>query len=285
MPELVDVPFFPQTDFDCGPAALATILNAQNVAVTPAELSPAVYVDGLEGSLQVELMAAARRFGLLPVPIGPDPASLLSEIASGRPVLVLQNLRFARVPAWHYAVVVGYSADRGRFILRSGDEERRLERASRFMRSWRLADYWGFVVARPGEIPVGATPEAYMRALVGSSRQLDRANAGRAYTAALERWPDQPLVLFLSAAWEQSSADLETAARLYRHLIALNPGHVAARNNLANVLLEQGCRNEALLEANAALNLQAPGDDFYPAIEDTIQRIEAAPARAAAACG
>ena len=118
VPELTAVPFFPQSEFDCGPAALATILNWANVAVAPEELIDAVYIEGLKGSLQAELLAATRRYGLLPVPIPQDPASLLAEVESGRPVLVLQNLAFKRVPAWHYAVVVGYDAAAERFVNR-----------------------------------------------------------------------------------------------------------------------------------------------------------------------
>ncbi|HUF72727.1 MAG TPA: PA2778 family cysteine peptidase [Gammaproteobacteria bacterium] len=274
VPELVDVPFHTQSDFDCGPAALATILNAEGVAVSPAELIDVVYIERLKGSLQVELVGATRRYGLLPIPIPPDPQSLLTEISSGRPVLVLQNLRFARAPAWHYAVVVGYSAERGRFVLRSGEEERRMERASRFMRSWRLADNWGFVAVTPGEIPSSATPDTYMRALVGSVRQLDVSDSERAYATALDRWPNDSLVLFLAASWEQSRANLALAARLYRRLLALEPEHAAGRNNLANILLDQGCKDEALREARAALETQSPDGDFYSAITDTIQKIE-----------
>ena len=275
--ELVDVPFFAQTEFDCGPAALATVLGAEGVAVTPEQLIDAVYVEGLRGSLQAELLGATRRYGLLPVPIAPDPVSLLTELDSGRPVLVLQNLGLERVPAWHYAVAVGFSAERERMILRSGDEPRRTERASRFLRSWRLADYWGFVAVSPGAIPASATPDIYMRALVGSSRQLEDAGVERAYDAALARWPRDPLVLFLTASREQAAANLDQAAELYRRLIALEPAHAPARNNLANVLLEQGCRDSALREARAALALQAPGDDFYAAIADTMHEIEAMP--------
>lgn len=281
-PELVDVPFFPQTEYDCGPAALATILNAAGIAVTPAELIDAVYIEGLRGSLQAELVAATRRYGLLPVPISPDAGGLLTEVAAGRPVLVLQNLGLKRFPSWHYAVVVGYSSERGRFVLRSGDERRRLERARRFSKSWGLADNWGFVAVTPGEIPASATSDDYMRALVGSTRQLGAARAERAYTAALARWPDDPLVLFLTASWQQSARKLEAAERLYRRLIAVEPGHAAARNNLANLLLDLGCRDEALREARAALALESPGDSFFAAIAGTVRDIETAPASPAA---
>src|SRR5690606_23398126 len=105
--ELTDVPFFPQTDYQCGPAALATILAHEGLAVDAAQLTPAVYVEGLRGSLQAELLAATRRHGFVPYRLDDDPAALFAEIESGKPVLVLQNLGFERFPVWHYAVVVG----------------------------------------------------------------------------------------------------------------------------------------------------------------------------------
>ena len=39
--ELEAVPFFPQKAYQCGPAALATVLGAAGFAVTPDELTPA----------------------------------------------------------------------------------------------------------------------------------------------------------------------------------------------------------------------------------------------------
>lgn len=272
--ELTDVPFFPQTEYDCGPAALATILNDADVAVTPQALIDLVYIEGLRGSLQAELLAATRRFGRLPVPIPPTPEGLLEEVASGRPVLVLQNIGLENAPVWHYAVVVGFDAEQGRMILRSGAERRRLERTGRFLRSWRRANHWGFVAAPPGEIPVSATPEHYMRALVGSQRQLGQLHAEAAYTAALARWPEDVNVLFLAAVHRHTASELADAADLYRKLLALDPDHSAARNNLANVLLEQGCRADAYREAQRALRQHPPDGAFYTDIIDTLQRIE-----------
>src|SRR5690606_4837809 len=45
--ELTAVPFFPQTEYQCGPAALATVLAHEGLAVTAEQLAPAVYVEGL----------------------------------------------------------------------------------------------------------------------------------------------------------------------------------------------------------------------------------------------
>jgi tetratricopeptide (TPR) repeat protein len=279
--ELTDVPFFPQTEYDCGPAALATILGAAGAAVTPTELIDAVYIEGLKGSLQVELLAATRRHDRLPIPVPTDAQGLLAEVASGRPVLVLQNLALERVPAWHYAVVVGFDASAERVVLRSGQERRRLERTQRFLRSWRLADHWGFVAAKPGEIPTTATPDGYMRALLDAEKVLAAASTDAAYDAAIARWPSDPLVSFLTGARKHSAGDLPAAADLYRRALASEPSHAAARNNLANVLFEQGCRTEALREARAALESVPPDGDFHVAITDTVRQIESSPATAA----
>jgi hypothetical protein len=274
VPELTEVPFFSQTAYDCGPAALATILTAAAVVATPDTLIDLVYIDGRNGSLQVELMAATRSFGLLPVPVPQSFARLLDEVSSGRPVLVLQNLGLKRAPVWHYAVVVGFDADSDRVILRSGSEPRRLEKTSRFLRQWQLADQWAFVVASPSEVPRSASSDGYMRAIVNSQRQLGSLKTDMAYDAALGRWPEDPLVLFLAATRKYEEAQLALAADLYRKLLRYEPGHVAARNNLANVLLEQGCRVEALLEARKALESDAGSREFDAALEDTLRRIE-----------
>src|SRR5437868_6842253 len=50
--ELKEVPFFPQDEYQCGPAALATVLNTFGVKVTPEELVPEVYLPARKGSLQ-----------------------------------------------------------------------------------------------------------------------------------------------------------------------------------------------------------------------------------------
>ncbi|MFT3858674.1 MAG: hypothetical protein QM742_14630 [Aquabacterium sp.] len=56
-------PFFPQTALQCGPAALATVMGASGLDVSPEALIPQVFVPGRGGSLQIEMLAAARRHG------------------------------------------------------------------------------------------------------------------------------------------------------------------------------------------------------------------------------
>lgn len=278
VPELADVAFFPQTAYDCGPAALATILDASGVATTPTALIDQVYIRDLEGSLQAELVAATRRAGRVPVPLGQSFDALVEELESGRPVLVLLNLGLSRAPVWHYAVVVGFDADADRVILRSGEEPRRRERLRRFLRQWQLAEQWAFVATRPGEIPVSATPDSYLRALLDAEPLLSEADVSLAYDAALVRWPRNELAMFAAANHELAENDLHRAVELYQSVLALVPGHVAARNNLALALLEQGCKDDALREAELAL-ADATIEAFRAEIADTLAQIERAPAQ------
>ncbi|HAQ87551.1 MAG TPA: hypothetical protein DCR78_14050, partial [Pseudomonas sp.] len=118
--ELDEVPFFPQEDYQCGPAALATMLTQRGVATEPQQLVERVYLPQRKGSLQVEMVAAARSHELLVYPLEPQLQAVLTEVAAGNPVLVLQNLAFDRWPQWHFAVVVGYDLAAQTIVLRSG---------------------------------------------------------------------------------------------------------------------------------------------------------------------
>ncbi len=109
--ELTATPFHPQTEHQCGPAALATVLGAAGRNVDPAALATEVYLPGRQGSLQPELAAAARARGLLAYETGPSLSDLLAEVAAGRPALVLQQLGAGPWP---------YLALRGRHRLRQG---------------------------------------------------------------------------------------------------------------------------------------------------------------------
>lgn len=122
--ELTDTPFFPQEQYQCGPAALATVLKHSGVETDASALIDEVYLPSRQGSLQIEILASSRRHNRLPFRIPPEMSALLEEIAAGNPVLVLQNLGLSWAPQWHYAVVVGFDLAHQEIILRSGTEAR-----------------------------------------------------------------------------------------------------------------------------------------------------------------
>ncbi len=272
--ELTGVPFFPQTRYQCGPAALATVLVDSGVAISPDELVPQVYLPGRRGSLQVEMLAAARRNGRIPYPLTPDFDQLLAELAAGNPVLVLQDLGALGIRRWHFAVVVGYDEAREVVVLRSGRERRRLESRARFLRTWQTGDNWAAVVVRPGQLPATATGASWVPAVADAERFLPPADAGAAYAAGLARWSEDALTLFAAGNQAYSEGRRDDAISLYRRVLAAEPEHVAARNNLASALLDQGCSPEALALAREAADRVPPASPLAGPVQATLARAE-----------
>ena len=118
--EITEAPFFPQEQYQCGPAALATTLKHSGVDIQASKLVDEIYLPSRRGSLQLEILASARRHSRLPYRIARNLHSLFREVAAGNPVLVLQNLGLSFAPQWHYAVVVGFDLNKEEVILRSG---------------------------------------------------------------------------------------------------------------------------------------------------------------------
>jgi tetratricopeptide (TPR) repeat protein len=252
--ELEQVPFHRQVTDQCGPAALASVLNETGVPVSSEELKSRVYIPGRQGSLQLELMAATRQFGRIPYEIEPRLDAILAELDAGRPVLVLQNLGLAISPRWHYAVVVGFLAEDRKFVLRSGDHARLLTSAKRFAHSWQRADFWAIVALRPGELPADAVPQRYLRAVAAVESTGDFTNALPAYRAAAERWPENELAWLGLGNAAYGKGELLEAGSAYRQMLKVRPGNAIALNNLSQVYLELGCDDDALAAIDTALS-------------------------------
>lgn len=270
--EIRAVPFFPQEDFQCGPAALAEVLRAAGVQATPEQIVPLVYLPSRKGTLQVELIAAARRFGTIGYTMTPDLVVLLREIAAGTPVLVLQNLSLQFAPQWHYAVVVGYDLDRRVVILRSGRTEREELSLVTFDRTWARSERWAMVAAAPNQLPATAAEATWLSAVVASEKvgQIDAARV--AYGAALARWPDSLGASIGLANMQHAERDYAGAERTLSRAVEAHPDSVPAWNNLAEAYLMQRRYPEALSAARRAVDLGGP---LAPAARATLSEIEA----------
>ncbi len=245
--ELAGVPFFPQDQYQCGPAALATVLVHSGVTITPEPLVREVYLPARHGSLQAEMAAAARRHGRISYPLAPRYGDLLREVGSGNPVVVLQDIGYLPLlPQWHYAVVNGFDYPSGTVWLRSGTERRRGMPFTAFERSWMQSGYWAMVVAAPDRIPVTATEQGWLAAVLAFARSEPGEPLTRAYAAALRRWPDSlPAAVGLANQHHARGAIAESVAVL-RAARQRHPQSVVVTNNLAQALSDLGRQQEAL---------------------------------------
>jgi hypothetical protein len=251
--ELGATPFFPQTDYQCGPAALATALGAVGIGVAPATLADQVFLPARGGSLQAEMVAGARRHGAVATQIPGTVEAVLREVAAGHVVVVMQNLGLSWLPRWHYAVVVGYDLDAAEVQLRSGTTRRDTLLLRTFEHTWERSGFWAFVALPPGEWPATAQARAVVEAAVGFERVAAPAQALRAYESALQRWPDELALAIGLGNTAHASGDTPRAVEVFRRA-AQRHDSGAAWVNLATVLLELGQRDEAIAAAQRAVN-------------------------------
>ena len=272
--ELNAVPFFPQEEYQCGPAALATVLGHSGIAVAPEALAPEVYLPERQGSLQVELIAAARRHGRVPYVLRPQIESLAAEVASGNPVLVLQNLGLSWYPKWHYAVVVGFDLPNNEVILRSGRERRRVTPMDLFERTWRRGDYWAIAVLPPERLPYTAEEIPYLQSVTALERIARWEEAARAYGAALARWPRSRGAQMGLGNARYALGDVRGAEEAFRRATRNHPDAAPAFNNLAQALADQHRWAEAERAARRA------GERGVPLMETYEQTLELIRSRA-----
>jgi len=242
---LNDVPFHPQEQYQCGPASLAMMLNAQDVEATPDELVDRVYLPQRKGALQVEMVAAARQYGMLVYPLEPELDHVLKEIRAGHPVLVLQNLRFGWWPQWHFAVVVGYDSAKEALILHSGTEKNERQPASVFMATWNRSERWARVILSPDQMPATAEPLTFLMAAHDLETTQQKAAAKSAYKTASEAWPDQPAALLGLGNIAYQQGQWSEAEKYYRAMTKRFPDINAGWNNLAEALSRQGLHKES----------------------------------------
>ncbi|MEN8199141.1 MAG: PA2778 family cysteine peptidase [Thermodesulfobacteriota bacterium] len=244
--ELSETVFFPQKAYQCGPAALATLLVHGGKDVSPDDLTGKIFLPEREGSLQMELVAAVRAYDLIPYLIEPSLSILLAELRAGRPVLVLQNVGLASIPQYHYAVVIGYATDDDTIILRSGTERRQIVSARRFLESWQQAGGWAMLALRPGEMPANPDQYRYLETvtILEEIGQFETALSG--YQAAFRFWPDLDSALLGIGNCYYGLVELVAAGDAYRRLTEQFPENIVAYNNLAHVLGVLGQYAEAL---------------------------------------
>jgi hypothetical protein len=267
------VPFFAQDAYQCGPAALATVLGASQINVTPEDLVPLVYVPERQGSFQVELVAAARSYGRLAYEIPGTLDALLSEVSANHPVLVMQNLGVSWYPKWHYAVVKGFDIEQKKLILNSGLIENYAVSLGTFERTWSRSGHWAIVVLEPGTMPATAEPLQYFNAVVALEGGNHAELAANAYASGLEAWPtDRNLLMGYGNLLYETGNQARASADTFRKVTEHHPDYAPAFNNLAQILFELGEKEQALEYANRAVQL---GGDFSELYQETLRMIVA----------
>lgn len=272
--EIADTPFFAQERYQCGPAALTTLLVHSGVQTTLESIVDQVYIPSQQGSLQTELLAATRANSRIPYPIDPTLSSIYTQLTAGRPVLILQNLGIRPLPRWHYAVVVGIDPELRSVYLRSGTERRHEVRLRTFLRTWQRSNFWAFVALRPGELPGNPDAMRFLEAVSAVESTGHEAAAYPGWQAAVAYWPENVIAIFGLANAEYALNHFAKAENLYRRILEIDANHLFARNNLALALAQQGRGDEAIEQVRLALRAVNPDSELVAELEATLAQVQ-----------
>ncbi len=229
------VAFINQSVGHCGPATLTMAMQWAGVNVAIEDIATQVYTPGFKGSLQSDMISAARRNGLLAIPIN-NLEALLTEVAAGHPVIIFENLALSWLPQWHYALVLGYDLQKQTVTMHSGPTPYFTWDMSTFERSWMLGDYWGLVVLPAGTLAASAGELAHVTAAVGLENIKKNIEAENSYRKILQKWPDSLVGLIGLANLVYQNGARSEAIHLLQQAIRHHPNSVAAKHNLAVAL-------------------------------------------------
>jgi hypothetical protein len=272
--ERTQVPFFPQTRQHCGPAALATVLADVGLPADPQVLADAVFLPAREGSLQLEMLGGARRQGAVATLLPPELSAVLREVAAGHAVLVLQNRGLDIAPMWHYAVLVGYDLPAQEVYFRSGTLQREVLPLRTFEHIWARAGRWAIAVLAPGQLPATAREADAVEGALGFGRVARPAALEHAWSAVVQRWPDNLVAGMGQGNALHASGDLPGAARAFE-AVARRHDSAAAWNNLARTRATLGDAAGARDAAQRAVaRAQAAEPAWRAAAEQTLRDLD-----------
>ena len=240
----IATPFFPQQDYQCGPAALATVLGWSGLDVDDQQLVEEVWLPNRRGSLALEMNAAARARGRLVYPIN-TPEQLFISLHHQQPVLVMQNLALERWPRWHFAVVTGYRDDGNTLVLNSDTRETLQVAWNRFVRTWARARYQGWLVLPPGELPAQAAAIPLVQSLEDLARTAGPEMADPFWHPAAASFSDSFLMQFAYGNHLWATGKVDEAIKAFRQATQIRPDDPAGWQNLIIALHRSGCARAA----------------------------------------
>ena len=140
------VPFYPQKEYQCGPASLAAVLNYWGQSVSPEQIAQAIYLPPLKGSLSLDLWRYAREQGFDARMQQGSLETLQAHLSRKQPVIAFLNLGFTFFPIGHFVVVVGLDPEHQAVIAYSGTKKDKRISYKKFISDWKKTQYWSLII-------------------------------------------------------------------------------------------------------------------------------------------
>lgn len=236
---------YPQEDYFCGPSSMATLLTHEHIEFVYADVIGNTFTPQLKGSLQLEMKATARHYGLIPYEINPNIAAVLTEVSNNRPVLVLFNLGLDSLPVWHYSVVTGFNKASKEIFLTGAKNTQTWMTFDEFERFFNRGGSWAIIALKPPLLPVASSEKEMIKAIADMAEVGSKDQAKQTATNYVKQHPLSFLGSMMLANINYDMQDYLNASAEYKRALVLKPNDPIVLNNLAQSLLKENKLSEA----------------------------------------
>ncbi|MBI3317537.1 MAG: tetratricopeptide repeat protein [Candidatus Omnitrophica bacterium] len=241
-----NVPPVAQGAYQCGPAALESVIRRWGREADAVEIGRLLYRRGARGILNFTLAQHARDRGFWTEIREGTPGELRSWIQREIPPIAMLHVGPFWSPTYHFLVVRGFNDREQIFYANTGHPETRAIRYPHFLKRWRQAGCWTLVISPPERVDWELTGDqaADLGLLLERSGRLGLAE--RWYRKGLEKSPESASVRFNLANVYSRTNRRREAKGIYRALLEEKPGWAPPGNNLAWLHLEERNPKEAV---------------------------------------
>ncbi len=145
------VPFYRQSEDTCGPAALAGVLAFWGRPAALDDITAAVYVPKLRGTLPMDMENYARNAGFETASSAGTLDDLKTALRRNLPVICLLDLGFGLYRRPHYVIAVGFDDRNAVLIEHDGLQANSVMAYDAFAKAWKRAGQWMLIIRPKGD--------------------------------------------------------------------------------------------------------------------------------------
>lgn len=139
-----NVPFYPQVEFQCGPASLAGVLGYYGTVVSPDDIAHDIFSRSAQGTLGMDLSLYAEKRNFSAHQYHGSLQDIKDTILKKHPLIILADYGFWALQQNHFMVVIGSSGDG--VIVNSGKERHKYIANAELMRIWQRTKFWTLLI-------------------------------------------------------------------------------------------------------------------------------------------
>jgi len=144
------VPFFPQNEYMCGPASMASVVGYWGLHEEMKDVAKEVYQEKLSGTLPIDLLIYAKDKGFEASYYKGSLDDLREKVSKKTPLILFLNLGYDFYPVGHYIVVTGYSDRFKAVVAHSGTESEQVFTYDDLLSVWGKTDFSTLLITPKG---------------------------------------------------------------------------------------------------------------------------------------